>query len=171
MVAIADEIAQRGHDVDDALTSGVMTINELLDRFAIEKCSVLRSRIEEEIENINNSAYSIVDREELKTARIVSIIINYFVENTIKHSVENIDNYQYLGEITMDNEIKIIEFPEDVEKVNDYWKSCTEKVICNSEVARADYNASMIVQTLFKNIIVIQDYYIQEQFIEYFWRH
>ena len=128
-----------------------LTINELLDRFAIEKCSVLRSRIEEEIENINNSAYSIVDREELKTARIVSIIINYFVENTIKHSVENIDNYQYLGEITMDNEIKIIEFPEDVEKVNDYLEKVVQKkVICNSEVARADYNASMIVQTLFK---------------------
>lgn len=151
VVAIADEIAQRGHDVDDALTSGVMTINELLDRLAIEKCSVLRSSIEEEIGNINNSAYSIVDREELKIARIVSIIINYFVENTIKHSVENIDNYQFLGEITMDNEIKIIEFPEDVKKVNDYLEKVVQKkVICNSEVARADYNASMIVQTLFK---------------------
>mgnify|MGYP002536479022 CR=1 FL=1 len=31
VVAIADEIAQRGHDVDDALTSGVMTIDEFKD--------------------------------------------------------------------------------------------------------------------------------------------
>ena len=150
VVAIADEIAQRGHDVDDALTSGVMTIDELMDRFAIEKCSVLRGRIEE-IRDINNSAHSIVDREELKIARIVSIIINYFIENTIKHSIANIDKHQDLGEITMDNEIKFIEFPEDVKKVNDYLEKVVQKkVICNSEVARADYNASMIVQTLFE---------------------
>ena len=151
VVAIADEIAQRGHDVDDALTSGVMTIDELMDRFAIEKCSVLRGRIEEEIRDINNSAHSIVDREELKIARIVSIIINYFIENTIKHSIANIDKHQDLGEISMDNEIKFIEFPEDVKKVNDYLEKVVQKkVICNSEVARADYNASMIVQTLFE---------------------
>ena len=32
VVGIADEIAQRGHDVDDALTSGVMSIDEFVDR-------------------------------------------------------------------------------------------------------------------------------------------
>ena len=32
VVAVADEIAQRGHDVDDALTSGVMTIEDFCDR-------------------------------------------------------------------------------------------------------------------------------------------
>ena len=41
VVAIADEIAQRGHDVDDALTSGVMTVDEFIDRLKISKCKKL----------------------------------------------------------------------------------------------------------------------------------
>ena len=45
VVAIADEIAQRGHDVDDALTSGVMTVGELKDRLKITKCIELNEKI------------------------------------------------------------------------------------------------------------------------------
>lgn len=45
-MAIADEIAQRGHDVDDALTSGVMTVSEFMDRLKIDKCDELRELIE-----------------------------------------------------------------------------------------------------------------------------
>lgn len=46
VVAIADEIAQRGPDVDDALTSGVMTVSEFMDRLKIGKCDELRELIE-----------------------------------------------------------------------------------------------------------------------------
>ena len=41
-------------------------------------------------------------------------------------------------------------FPNDAERVNGYLEKVVQKkVICNNEVARADYNASMIVQNLF----------------------
>ena len=50
VVAVADEIAQRGHDVDDALTSGVMSIDEFVDRLKISKCSILQERINNERE-------------------------------------------------------------------------------------------------------------------------
>ena len=55
VVAIADEIAQRGHDVDDALTSGVMTIDEFKDRLKIDKCRELFDRINKEINDIETS--------------------------------------------------------------------------------------------------------------------
>lgn len=151
VVAVADEIAQRGHDIDDALTSGVMTIDDLLDRFTISKCVALRKRIENEIEEIENFTRSIIDKKELKIARIVSIIINYFIVNTIDYSIQQMQDNQSVDKITLNNSIKIIGFSPDVKKVNDYLEKVVQKkVICNNEVARADYNASMIVQALFK---------------------
>ena len=42
VISIADEIAQRGHDIDDAISSGYITIEELLNCISsIEKFSVI----------------------------------------------------------------------------------------------------------------------------------
>ena len=111
----------------------------------------LRKRIENEIEEIENFTRSIIDKKELKIARIVSIIINYFIVNTIDYSIQQMQDNQSVDKITLNNSIKIIGFSPDVKKVNDYLEKVVQKkVICNNEVARADYNASMIVQALFK---------------------
>ncbi len=151
VVAVADEIAQRGHDVDDALKSGVMTIAELMDRLEINKCHKLRKKIDEEIKLIENNERLFMNKNELKIARIVSIIVNYFIENTINYCIDNMRKYEYVEEICLNNATKVIDFPEDVKKVNDYLEKVVQKkVICNSEVARADYNASVIVKTLFE---------------------
>lgn len=151
VVAIADEIAQRGHDVDDALTSGVMTIDEFQDRLKISKCSELEKMIEDELKKINDSTRLIVDTKDLKIARIVSCIVHYFIIKTIEHSQNNMDKYSSKEKITLKNKEKIIEFSSEVEKVNLYLEKVVQKkVICNSEVARADYNADMIVKELFK---------------------
>ncbi len=51
----------------------------------------------------------------------------------------------------MDNTLSIICFSPEVDKVNKYLERVVQKkVICNNEVARADYNASVIVQNLFE---------------------
>lgn len=151
VVYIADEIAQRGHDVDDALTSGVMTVKEFEDRLKIKECEELSRRIDQEINDIENSSRLIIDKEELKISRIVSVIINYFIEKTIKYSLKNVENNADIKEISFDNRKRIVCFPEDVERVNNYLgKVVQKKVICNYEVARADYNANIIVQKLFE---------------------
>lgn len=150
VVAIADEIAQRGHDVDDALTSGVMTIDEFKDRLKIDKCRELFDRINKEINDIETSERLIIDKKELKISRIVSVIINYFIQKTIEYSLTLVSEYEELGRISLDNTKVMVRFPDDVERVNGYLEQVVQKkVICNNEVARADYNASMIVQNLF----------------------
>ncbi len=170
VVAIADEIAQRGHDVDDALTSGVMTIEEFRDRLKIDKCKKLYENINEELENIERSERLIIDKKELIISRIVSVIINYFIQETIKNSLEMV-NRNDLKEITWENTEQLISFPEDVKRVNDYLEKVVQKkVICNNEVARADYNASMIVQKLFakyyKNPRLLHSGTVHKIFIE-----
>lgn len=151
VVAIADEIAQRGHDVDDALTSDVMSIEDFMDRLKISKCNKLYEKIVDEIEKIDNSNRLTVDKKELKIARIVSSIINYFIEATINNSRKNIQNNQHMNKLELSNITQIIEFSPEVEKVNSYLERVVQKkVICNNEVARADHNASMIVRKLFE---------------------
>ena len=150
VVAIADEIAQRGHDVDDALTSGVITIGDFRDRLNINKCRELINRINKEIEEIETSKRLIIDKQDLIVSRIVSVIVNYFVNKTIEHSLRLVQENEKLGGLTLDNKKAMVCFPDDVERVNSYLEKVVQKkVICNNEVARADYNASEIVQRLF----------------------
>lgn len=151
VVAIADEIAQRGHDVDDALTSGVMTVDEFIDRLKISKCRDLQEIIKNERDEILNSKRLIADKDELQIARIVSCIVHYFIEATIEYSQKRMKEYASLERIGLENRVKMIEFSPDVEKVNSYLERVVQKkVICNTEVARADYNASMVVKALFE---------------------
>lgn len=150
VVAIADEIAQRGHDVDDALTSGVISVNDFIDRLKINKCFKLLTKIENEIEKINSSDRLLIDKNALKIARIVSSIINYMIYETIEFSENNMKNKEK-EIITMKNTEKIIGFSEEMGEINSYLERVVQKkVICNYEVARADYNASQVVRTLFE---------------------
>ncbi len=149
-VAIADEIAQRGHDVDDALTSGVMSIDELFDRLKIKKCNKLLEKLKKEIFDVENSCRLISDEKELKVSRIVSSIVNYFITDIIDCSLENIKNSSATT-IDMQNDIEFVKLSDEARAVNDYLERIVQKkVICNYEVARADYNASEIISTLFK---------------------
>ncbi|MBQ8245962.1 MAG: dNTP triphosphohydrolase [Lachnospiraceae bacterium] len=151
VVAIADEIAQRGHDVDDALTSGVMTIKEFKDMLEVDKCQELAAKINSELEKVMQTERHITDKKDLQIARIVSCIVNYFIVNTVKHSERRMLEHNDLSQITMKNTIKIVEFSPEVQKVNAYLERVVQKkVICNNEVARADYNANQVVKKLFE---------------------
>lgn len=150
VVAIADEIAQRGHDVDDALTSGVMTIEEFLDRLSIGKCSELKNKIEESIKKIENPGRLLSDKQEILITRIVQEIVRYFINDTVLNSKRNIEDNSSIQQINMDNIIQMISLSGNVKQVNSYLERIVQKkVICNHEVARADYNAEVVIKTLF----------------------
>ena len=159
-MAIADEIAQRSHDVDDAIISGVMSIEEYMDRLKIAKCKELSERISKELSEriskelnaLDNKERLIIDKKRLQVARVISIIVNYFVEKVIDHSKQNMNDEQLMQKDNGKFKNKVICFPEDIQKVNDYLEKVVQKkVICNCEVARADYNASKVVQHLFRS--------------------
>lgn len=150
VVAVADEIAQRGHDVDDALTSGVMTVSEFMDRLKIDKCGELRGLIEKEIEKIDTARRLLPNKQEMQVARIVHRIIRYFIGDVISNSQKKIDS-STRTDIDYFNTETYVAFSENGEKVNKYMEKIVQKkVICNYEVARADYNAEVVVKTLFR---------------------
>lgn len=148
VVKIADEIAQRGHDVDDALTSGVMSIDEFLDRLSIGKCQELRTYIEEEKDSIEKSVRLIPDKKEMLIAGIVHRIVGYFVRDVISGTADNMNGQAVNSALQENPQIK---FTGKVEQVNQYLEKIVQKkVICNYEVARADYNAQEIITRLFE---------------------
>lgn len=127
VVAIADEIAQRGHDVDDALTSGVMTIEEFKDRLRIDKCRELFDRIDKEINEIETLERLIVDKKELIISRIVTDIVHYFIQKTIEHSLMIVDANGELSGLSLDNNRTMVCFPPEVKRVNDYLEKVVQK--------------------------------------------
>lgn len=150
VVAIADEIAQRGHDVDDALTSGVMTVSEFMDRLKIDKCDELRELIEKEIEKTETANRLLPNKQDMQVARIVHRIIRYFISDVINNSKEKIEGSTKTSIDDLNKET-FIDFSEKGKKVNKYMEKIVQKkVICNYEVARADYNAEVVVKTLFQ---------------------
>ena len=150
VVKVADEIAQRGHDVDDALTSGVMSISEFIDRLKVSKCSELEEKIAKEIKRVEKSQRNLIDSKALIVSCIVSTIVNYLITTTIANSKINIEEVEKNGgKIPKDK--PTVAFASEVEAVNSYLERVVQKkVICNSEVARADYNADAVIKKLFQ---------------------
>lgn len=150
VVAIADEIAQRGHDVDDALTSGVMRVGEFADCLRVGKCDDLREEIKREIDGVENATRLFPSREKMLIARIVHRITRYFITDVIENTRAETENCGLTG-IDMQNDRVLVSFSPKAQKVNNYLEKIVQKkVICNYEVARADYNAEVVIKTLFR---------------------
>ena len=149
VVAVADEIAQRGHDIDDAITSGLLTIDELIGALSINKFSDLQGRLLEEKKNIEAKNRLQIDVIELTIARIISCIVGFLINDVIVTSKKNIDNLRD-AEMNGVYTVKIIDFSIENEKICEFLeKVVNKKVIGNAEVARFDYNAEIIITKLF----------------------
>lgn len=157
VVAIADEIAQRGHDLDDALSSGIMSLEAFEKFLTFKKAKSLRDRIINQNKQIQTYAEinhrRFVDENELKNSRAVSTIISYFINDIIKASRKRIDNYS-VGDFKKNNHIitELLIYPsKESLALSQYLETIiTNKVINSSEIALFDNNGATIVSSLFK---------------------
>lgn len=154
VVTLADEIAQRSHDIDDAFSSGLLTFDEFQDYLKLSKLKPLAKMIEGTNNGVEQEAGRIlVDHQEMLTARIISDIICYLVNDAVKHSKEKMDYYNktkfYDEKHRFDD--RLIELSEEGEEVCSLLEKLISKRAINClEVTRFDRNASKIVKYLFK---------------------
>lgn len=158
IVAIADEIAQRSHDLDDALSAGLLTIDGLLEILSLKKLHQLRDRINElkaSMEQAQADKRFFVSKSELLAARISSQVINYFIDDVVNafetfvSSGEVEELREYFSEYKCVNK-QIISFSSEGKVLNDYMETIvTKQVINSSEVAAFDDKAKRIVTALF----------------------
>ncbi len=155
VVAVADEIAQRGHDVDDALSSGLITIDELIDYLSIEKFDGLKLLLVEQRKKIDEYYRVYVDETEMKYGRIISCIVNYFINDVIINSERKIEDFFLIHPSDISKGVfleKLVDFSVDQNGENTckfLEKVIKKKVISDTEVARFDYNANIIIRELF----------------------
>lgn len=156
VVAIADEIAQRGHDLDDALSSGSMQFEDFQKYLTVKKMkelSDLVKNVNDDIKTMKDNNRRFVDEKELRNSRTVSAIVSYFINDVIKYSAEKINEYDYSEFMQNDCRVskELVCFSETAATLNNYLETIiTSKVINSPEVSLFDNNAHTTVKGLFK---------------------
>lgn len=162
IVRIADEIAQRGHDLDDAFASKHICFDELLSYCQTKKMTPIKELLDKILEDINDKEMKgriFVDFEDIKRSRIVSDIIGYFISDVIEN-YENSEEYKsfvknietdYLYQDSHRFSKKLIDFSDEGKFIVEYLENIIKNKVINShEVAHFDNKASLIVTKLFE---------------------
>lgn len=156
IVYMADEIAQRGHDLDDAFSAKLITMDDLKSYLSLHKMKSLYDEIcisEKKIDDYlkMNRIYS--NEQEMKQNRAVSVIISYFIKEVIKESRKQMENYDKDKFEADEHRVKtrVIKFSKKGEMICSYLEKIISKKVINSlEVALFDEHASKIITGLFE---------------------
>lgn len=181
IVFIADEIAQRSHDLEDALSAGLLSIDNLLDMLSLKKLNELKHNIESIIASIDkaeNDNRSFVSKREMLYSRISSNVIKYFIGDVVKQFSDFINTpSDKLNEVNEHFEKhncidrQLICFTDEGRCLNSYLETLVTKQVINSaEVATFDDKASRITAKLFdlyyNNPRLLHDGTLQRVYIE-----
>lgn len=156
VVAIADEIAQREHDLDDAFSSGAMEFDDFKNYLTVKKMKELLGIVEtvnKDLTSMCEKNRRFVDKKELRNSRTVSAIVSYFINDVINNSKSKMSDYDLSKFKGNYNRVKeeLICFSEKASTLNKYLETIiSSKVINSPEVSLFDNNAETIISGLFK---------------------
>ena len=187
IVRLADEIAQRHHDIEDGLIAGIIDRKELVDRFSdIFKSYLTESQkdILLKIKETNNINYAVHD--------ISSLILSFYSKHLIDNTTNNIQSFlktyhvknrQDFNSFKKSNDPSfnpndIVKFSDDFEANDDYFKKYLISRVLNSHLAqtmdgKATHVLKSIIQAYLENpkqlpdgtiITLIQNYLSKENF-------
>lgn len=159
IVCIADEIAQRSHDLDDAFSAGLLSVEGLLEALSLKKLHTLKRRIEDlqrSVQEAMDHSRVFISAEEVLACRISSEIINYFIGDVVRGFRELLEG-EALEDLRRDFaesrriHRKVIDFTAQGRVLNNYLETIVTKQVINSpEVAAFDDKADRIVASLFQ---------------------
>lgn len=181
IVFIADEIAQRSHDLDDALSARLLTMDNVIEALSLKKLHTLKAQIEE----LKSSIYSaqkgqrmFVSERELLVSRVASQVINYFIDDVVKcfedflaQNCEEVKKIRAFFKANSHVDRQVLHFSAEGQILNDYLETIVAKQVINSpEVAAFDGKAKRVVSKLFElyydNPRLLHDGTLQRIFIE-----
>lgn len=162
VVAIADEIAQCTHDLEDGVRSGVINFKALRDQSLVSRCM--------EAYQIRVDKGTIAPAYETRSL-IIKNLVGYLIYDVCKQSEKNIS--QYLKERDMQNEMVFEEqcvfFSDSIEQlVKQLKKWMDDRIIYSEEVSISDSKAQYLIKQLFKAFYVhpkqLPDYMLEKYF-------
>lgn len=156
VVFIADEIAQRSHDIDDALTSNLITFEDLEKHLELQKLRSLRGIVNSVVEAVDekekqNRFYS--DKQALIRTQISSRIVSFFIQDVVAASRAKMDEYdkQLFAKDGYKVNEQVICFSSNGKKSCEYLEEIINKRVINSrEVTVCDSNGSSVILALFR---------------------
>lgn len=156
VVAVADEIAQRSHDIDDAFASHLITPEEFTQYLELQKTGKLKEEIENLLKSIKdfdlkNRLFS--DKDELIYTQISSIIVHHFIRDVCDATLDRMQKYN-VERFNSDNHCvqeRLVWFTNAGEDLCKYLENIISKKVINShEVTLFDQNGSHMVLALFR---------------------
>lgn len=161
IVNIADEIAQRGSDIEDAIKSQKIKIKEIVKIFEITK---FRDKMDE-MENIlkEKAGVSKYDKR--------NVYLYLFKDKIISWLIDDITCSKNVEGINAENDDYNLWFSEDIKRLNCIIEEIiSNKVVMSQEVTRFDNDAKNIIIKLFKayyeNPRILNDNIIHRIFID-----
>ncbi|RGC23726.1 dNTP triphosphohydrolase [Absiella sp. AM54-8XD] len=179
IVAIADEIAQRSHDVDDAFKANKLSFEELKKNSHIKKAknlSIMLKQIEDSIKEAKNNNIFLIDENDMLRARLCSEIISFFVTDVVNNTLEKLNQF-----FETENEFfeqykrfdqKIVDWSETAHNVSKFLEQIiATRVIISSEVTQFDTSSKRVIEKLFKyyynNPLSLPDNTLRRVYISY----
>lgn len=158
IVAAADEIAQRGHDLDDGIASGVLNIDELIKDFKMNRLDEFVQILDESNQEIEVANRQLIGERDMLRGVIVSRVISFFMQRLVEQARKNMNSYM---KKIKDNGVDFVKNPVVTEKLIEYHskdqtlmetleKLITQKVINSQEVNCFDGKSAYVVRKLFK---------------------
>ncbi len=150
----ADEIAQRGHDLDDGIAGKLVDIYELYDELKqYHFMNPVVEVIRESLRKIKDSKRELIDKQEMLrisvTPKIIRILINDIVNTSKKHMEDYLKKYDFNDDFIIKEEV--IGFSEDGKKIIDKLEQVINLQVINSqEVNCFDGKAMYIIKKLFQ---------------------
>lgn len=163
IVAKADEIAQRHHDLEDGLEAGIIDKEELLE--------LIQNNFSDLFKEKENNLLDEIEKEQRKDyylSMISKLIVNFLTRSFIRNSKRQlkileqkykINNYRdfnkskssILENENIEKEIKVLSYPDRIEEADGKLQDFLYQKIINSHIAQSmDGKANYIIRQLIK---------------------
>lgn len=144
IVAMADEIAQITHDIEDGCRSKIIGFNDFVSQSLVKEY-IKSSNIKEE----SNYSYNMQDR-------IIKGLVGYLIEDVVKESKNLIEDYNKTKQPEFNNEQDVytkqcIKYSATIsKKATDLAKMKDSCIIYSKEISQSDSKAEFIIKQIFK---------------------
>lgn len=146
VVAIADEIAQITHDIDDGIRGGIIRFKDFMD------CELVKTYLACAKINLNNMNLTYDQKSHL-----IKSCIGFLIKDVIDSSRIKIEKYhQVYGEPKFKRvndvyEKQCISFSDKIKpQAEALEKSKTSWIICSAEISQSDAKAEYMIKQIFK---------------------
>ncbi|MTI48077.1 MAG: dNTP triphosphohydrolase [Firmicutes bacterium] len=160
VVAIADEIAQRHHDIEDGIETGLIDKNELIEKFKNEFNEFLVDEERQLLRKIQDE-----DEQKYYSAMLSKLIVNFLTTRVINDTIEKLnelvkkyhinsagDFYSCHEDIYKSIDIfKLVDYSEDFKaKEKNFHKYLMTRILNSQMAQKMDGKAGYIIRQLFK---------------------